>query len=485
MYLCTNFDFSMQSYKTLIFIFLILLSLYAVCLFFPQDGIPFFNRRLFFPTLEEVLQRDKTVSVDEKMKIVEEGIKMKAIADSINTAKEAARQDSIRFYKNFFTTHSARFYLPNNDLSFFDSIFVAMDRCKTDSTIVHILHYGDSQIEEDRISSYLRQRLQEQFGGIGAGLLPVMQPIPSASVGQSASGAMERFIIAGMHKNKAPSNRYGILGQFAILSGSGSIFINSQNYSRTHENVKRWNVVRLFVNSNTTPLSATLVSGKYSKTKNIASPKSSTSVITWQIPDSVKRITINLSGSAELSAVSLDGTYGVNVDNIPIRGASGTFFSQIDRNTIIPTAKELNVRLILLEFGGNMMPSITKSNIENYMNILAKQISYFREVCPNAKIILIGPADMSTKVRGNLQTYPLLPDLVEAMKNMALANGAGFWNMYDVMGGENSMIQWVKNRPALAAPDYIHFTPKGADKIAEMFYESLNNYYQFYKMNTK
>ena len=145
--------------------------------------------------------------------------------------------------------------------------------------------------------------------------------------------------------------------------------------------------------------------------------------------------------------MSLDGHYGVNVDNIPIRGSSGTFFSQIDGNSISLTAKTLNVRLIMLEFGGNMMPSITQNNIQNYMDILARQINYFHKVCPQAKVILIGPADMSTKIRGNLQTYPLLPTLVEEMKNTALASGAGFWDMYEVMGGENSMIQWVKNNP--------------------------------------
>ena len=161
----------MKSYKTLIFIIVVIVLLAAVCLFFPSDGVPFLGRRLFFPTLKEVLSPEKSVSVDEKMRALEESIKMQAITDSINTARETARQDSIRFYKKFFTTHSARFYLPADDYSFFDTLFEAMEQCKTDSSIVHILHYGDSQIEEDRISSYIRQRLQEQFGGMGAGLL--------------------------------------------------------------------------------------------------------------------------------------------------------------------------------------------------------------------------------------------------------------------------------------------------------------------------
>ena len=94
----------MKSYKTLIFIIVVIVLLAAVCLFFPSDGVPFLGRRLFFPTLKEVLSPEKSVSVDEKMRALEESIKMQAITDSINTARETARQDSIRFYKKFFST---------------------------------------------------------------------------------------------------------------------------------------------------------------------------------------------------------------------------------------------------------------------------------------------------------------------------------------------------------------------------------------------
>ena len=130
----------MKSYKTLIFIIVVIVLLAAVCLLFPSDGVPFLGRRLFFPTLKEVLSPEKSVSVDEKMRALEESIKMQAITDSINTARETARQDSIRFYKKFFTTHSARFYLPADDYSFFDTLFEAMEQCKTDSSIVSPLH---------------------------------------------------------------------------------------------------------------------------------------------------------------------------------------------------------------------------------------------------------------------------------------------------------------------------------------------------------
>ena len=38
--------------------------------------------------------------------------------------------------------------------------------------LVRIVHYGDSQIEGDRMTEYLRYRLQKKFGGCGVGTVP-------------------------------------------------------------------------------------------------------------------------------------------------------------------------------------------------------------------------------------------------------------------------------------------------------------------------
>ena len=68
--------------------------------------------------------------------------------------------------------------------------------------------------------------------------------------------------------------------------------------------------------------------------------------------------------------------FGVNVDNIPIRGSSGTFFSQIDSNSISLTAKTLNVRLVMLEFGGNMMLLILTLKRLDRKNKFANSLDY-------------------------------------------------------------------------------------------------------------
>ena len=57
------------------------------------------------------------------------------------------------------------------------AFYQALD--SADRMPVRVVHYGDSQIEEDRISSILRELWQKEYGGGGVGLLvPAGHPLP-------------------------------------------------------------------------------------------------------------------------------------------------------------------------------------------------------------------------------------------------------------------------------------------------------------------
>ena len=49
-------------------------------------------------------------------------------------------------------------------------------------------------------------------------------------------------------------------------------------------------------------------------------------VYTWKLPDTTSNIKLYLSGRTEIYAISVDGSYGVAVDNVAMRGSSGTVF---------------------------------------------------------------------------------------------------------------------------------------------------------------
>ena len=72
--------------------------------------------------------------------------------------------------------------------------------------------------------------------------------------------------------------------------------------------------------------------------------------------------------------------------------------------------------------------------------------------------------------------------MVDSLKATALRNDAAYWDLYRMMGGENSMVQWVRHSPAYAGPDYIHFTPAGAQRVGEALSRSFLTYYDFYQL---
>ena len=83
---------------------------------------------------------------------------------------------------------------------------------------------------------------------------------------------------------------------------------------------------------------------------------------------------------------------------------------------------------------------------------------------------------------GAQNPYRRLPELVDSLKAVSLRSGIAYWDLYRMMGGQNSMAQWVRHYPAYAGPDYVHFTPIGAKLVGETLSRSLLTYYDFYDL---
>src|SRR4051812_3123037 len=116
----------------------------------------------------------------------------------------------------------------------------------------------------------------------------------------------------------------------------------------------------------------------------------------------------------------------------------------------------------------------------NYASYLRGQISILKKLAPDASIIFIGPADMDVKSGMDYVTHPFLEIVRDEIKKVVLESNCAFYDLYDIMGGRNSMAAWVEEN--LAATDYIHFSPQGARKVAALFHAAfINEYDQFLK----
>ena len=451
----------MKRYQITLFLFSVIAVLAILCAVFPEDGW----LGLRFPQLSSVLsaaEQDTGPSPEE-------------LLEQRRLAILSAEKDQ---YQVFFREDPSRFYLPNGDVTFFDPVFAAMDRAER--TPMRIVHYGDSQIEEDRITGTIRECLQQRFGGSGPGMMPARRR-GTPRVGGSSSASLSRFYNFGDAGHRAGIRKYGPFADFTRLDTISMATFSFYPVKAKDKNPSTFDEMTLVAGNLRSKLTVTCQGEK-----QVIEPGESISFVRFNLPDSSTRASMTVSGFGDLYGILLDSKTGIRMDNVPMRGCSGTIFTTMDEEQLRTYYREENVRLILLQYGGNSMPYLkTDKGIATYVESIRKQIRFLQGLAPNARIIFMGPSDMATVVNGRRQTYPKLPGVVDSLKLAATENGAAYWDIYGVMGGENSMIKWVPARPALAGSDYVHFTLAGAQKVGELFSESLMLYYEYYRWRKK
>lgn len=450
----------MKAYKILIFIFSVIILLGLLCSFFPREGVQLGSMSLEFPSIEDILIGDDALPETEDPEVV--------LARRMEAIKEAKKNDFLAYFRN----DPARIYFPDDNIEYLDSFFQALEHAMVRPC--RIMHYGDSQIEEDRISKVLRDSLQTMFGGGGPGLLPVRDKYYTLSISESSTVDPARYMIFGPAEMRGGNSRYGVLGQRFHLDTTvtTSFFPVKSNLGPS----RYFNKVTLLSSGGDLYASCKGQTQKLPASDDVRH-------VRFTLPDSTERVSITYSGSHDVYGIMLDNDRGVSLDNIPMRGCSGTIFTGISSAQLKDYFTQENVRLIILQYGGNTVPyTKTEKSISQYKESIEKQINHLKEQAPGARILFIGPSDMATNIQGKMQTYKQLPMIVDSLKAAALNSGAAFWDMYSAMGGEGSMARWVKSTPPLAGSDYVHFTPKGAEEMGGIFFESLMLYYDYYKL---
>ena len=336
-----------------------------------------------------------------------------------------------------------------------------------------ILHFGDSQIENDRITSLIRYRLQKLVGGSGTGLVQAI-PLYSGSMAyrQAQQGEWLRYTFFGKRDTTITHDSYGIMAAFTSVPQASEGDPPMLNYRfNTSRRSGQCNYVRVFLHSYAE--GGTIVfQVNDTITDTIFSISGGFSEVNLRHPTHVKdlKIYLDLPEGGRIYGISFESVQGLHMDNIAMRGSSGLVFSRMNREQQQEMMDRLAPEMILLQYGGNVVPYM---NPGYYERVFKRELQFFKEICPGIPIVVIGPADMSIREKGMFKTYPELEPIRDALKRATLESGFAFWDLYEAMGGTNSMPSFVHADPPLASKDYIHFTPKGANLVAEMFYNAL------------
>jgi hypothetical protein len=495
----------MKPFKIFI-VFLGLLFLIAILAYiFPEQGVKLTKDiRLNFPSLSEIVEQ-KDVEYKDISAIVENNLPVDTMparidtavtdtsqakdtiasdeqqADTLRSESEKEQEVEEQARKRELSTQNKYLQYPGEDPSVLYSFFRNLNNLENNNQLIRILHYGDSQIEGDRISSYIRNQLQQRFGGSGIGLFPAVLPFNThIPLKLSLSKSWERYTLKD--KKNFPENAFGVLMSFSRFSPYYSNFQNevyeaSVNIKRSplaYDRISKFTQCKIFYAFNEKPFVIKLSYHDQIADADIIPARRNLNVLNWSVPEDLNELTISFQGdhSPNIYGIALDGKQGVALDNIPLRGSRGTDFTKTDTRFYKNMLQELNVKLIILHFGVNVVPVI-RDDYSFYEEQFYKQLTTLKSLDEDLSIIVMGVTDMSRKAEGSYESYPNIEKIRDAQKSAAFRAGCAFWDTYQAMGGKNSMPSWVFADPPLARKDFTHFTYKGSVVIAKMFYKAL------------
>jgi lysophospholipase L1-like esterase len=341
----------------------------------------------------------------------------------------------------------------------------ALAETQTTKKNLRVAFYGDSFIEGDVFCGSFRDTLQSVFGGSGVGFVPITSEVTGFR--NTIKHRFDNWKTASLIKRKDSVGDIGPAG-FCFAPEPDNWVEYKPSKQR---NLRAFNTIKLYYkNREGAILHATI------DTLEVTEPlEPSGRLEEWKHRgNNIKYVKMEFEPyqGLEVYGASFEGEGGVYVDNFSLRGNSGLNLNGVSSQMYRDFNRYRNYKLMILQFGLNLVVE-EKLNYKAYTERMVKVINNLKRNFPNTSFLLLSVSDRSTNLNGKFQTMNAIPVMRNAQRLIAKETGIAFWDMYEAMGGHNSMIQYVKAKPALASKDYTHLTFKGGKKLAGSLVKSL------------
>ncbi|MBS1949822.1 MAG: hypothetical protein OJF59_002548 [Cytophagales bacterium] len=377
--------------------------------------------------------------------------------DSVSTDSVFNKKDSIVKQPSKTIPYRGIEEYGKNNLSYF---FKALSYSKKQP--VRIAFFGDSFIEGDILCGPFRDTLQQLYGGSGVGYMPI-----------TSSVNLFRTTILHEFKNWKTYSIVGNRNDFSPLSLPGYCFRplpdNEVIYRAPR---KKFITAKIFYENNAPFLLKysldesvdTVWINEYGKLKQYVFDQTNLNEVKFSFP---------VIDSIRVYGAAFEATTGISVDNFSMRSNPGMGLLFIDSERMAQFNSYRNYQLIILQYGLNVLSENDSSGYLWYghkMNLLIEEL---KKNFPESGILLIGVGDRSSNQDGKMGTMPTLMQLRNVQRATAVKSHIAFWDMFEAMGGENSMVKYTEAIPPLAAKDYTHLTFRGGRKLAKKLADAL------------
>jgi len=363
-------------------------------------------------------------------------------------------------------------YIEWNDYSSISGLFDKLK--KTAENKLKVVHIGDSHIQADICTGYVRNELQSIFGEGGRGFV-----FPYAAAATHAAYDYKTSCKGkwDYSRNIQPYPAYdmGITGATIHTEDSAASFKMIFPSWALKDN---FNVLKIYCKrspeSYNIKLRASGVEAPLYIDCNASNDKLFIEIKLPKASDTLEFF-MNKTDTAQKSfecyglMIETSEDKGVLYNSVGINGAG--LSSVLKEDLLLYQLSELKPDLVVLDMGLNdfykvaFNKNLIEKNLSNIIDIIQR-------AAPDASIILSDGQDVYYRYwdEANCKTYAAL------MREVAFRKGCAFYDYYYISGGQYSMLKWMSNR--LASYDKVHLNAAGYYVRGELFVNALlNSYY--------
>src|SRR5690625_3560530 len=330
----------------------------------------------------------------------------------------------------------------------------------------------------DMIVQDLRELFQDKFGGAGVGFVPITSESATSrgSIHHRFSNNWEEYVYFKTYDSIYP---FGVSGQvFYQVDTTKATTLHFASGLYTKGKLLEKPV--LYFGKSNNPNGLVKVSTTTDTTELLLK---SNRILNTLALSNRRRKKIDLefinADSIPFYGVDFSSSYGIQVDNFSKRGNSGLPITQLDTQLMHAFQNALKYDLIILHYGTNVL-NTNSFNYRWYQSRMQRVVDHLRNAFPNTSILVVSIADKATKYETEMQTDSAVTHLLASQKAYATNKKTGFVNLFTLMGGDGSMIEWVEEEPVRASKDYTHFNHQGAKQVAEMIYNQMDKGFKKY-----
>ncbi len=378
----------------------------------------------------------------------------------------------IRYERNFI-----EWYSPSAVSTFFQNI------SKTGTRKLKVLHIGDSHIQADIPSGYIRERLQEILGYGGRGLIFPFKAASTHAAYDYKTSCTGKWNYTRSIQHETVYDM-GLIGATVYTSDTTASFKITFREGFIRDNFRLIKIycqqdslsydIKVKTNSSSNPL--------YIDCNDYTSGKS---YVSFQIPQATDTLEVFINKTDKKQ--NFFEAYGIMVENsddngilYSSTGINGAGYRSLLKQKLFGLQlAEYQPDLVIIDFGANDFFQGNYNDKEMETN-LVRIIDIIQNAAPHTSILISNAQDIFAR-----RKYDVVhcKDFMEMTRRVARYRNCAFYNYYTVSGGQLSMSKWLKC--GLARKDKVHLSAPGYYIRGELYLNAMLNSYALWLQNPK